>query len=504
MPELDDLLAHVDAIRRERGVPGIGLALIVEGRIVVQTGQGVRCLGKPEPVDDRTLFCIASNTKAFTAASLALLVDEGKIAWDDRVTQHLPHFQMYDPYVTREITIRDLLTHRSGLGLGQGDLLTFPPTEFTREEIVFKQRFLKPKTSFRNQYAYDNLLYIVASEVVPAVTGQTWESFVRERIFGPVGMTRTCTSVSECAADATFATSHVRADGGRSPRIWPVDFVHGENSNPAGGIYSNAGDMARWALTQLRAGQLPGDGPTGRLFSTRQSAEMWSPQTILPPSDDSLPSLNALPNSHFSCYGLGWRLCDYAGCKVAWHSGCVLGMVSRVTLVPERGVGVVLLTNLEDDEPLQSITVTILDHLLGLTPTDWPPVFRAAREREIVVAAVAEAANAAARVTTSTPSLPLTAYAGPYRDDWMGDATILLEASGLVLRFAKSPGLVGDLEHYQYDTFIARWRDRSIQADAYVTFALRPDGGIDQIKMAPVSPLTDFSYDFQDLLLTPK
>ena len=488
-PDLLDLAETLESIRAAHDLPGFGLAIVRDGEVVVQIGLGVRQVGEPTPVTDTTLFCIASNTKAFTAASLALLVDEGRVSWDDPVVRHLPGFQMYDPWVTREITIRDLLTHRSGLGLGQGDLMTFPPTTFTRAEIVYNQRFLKPATSFRSRYAYDNLLYIVAAEIVAAVTGDTWEHWVQQRLFAPVGMTGTYTSAADFRPDAVATAAHVRDEDGQ---IVAAPYVHGENSIPAGGIYANARDMARWVQTHLAGGLSP-DGV--RVFSEAQSREMWTPQSIIPA--DSL----ALPPAHFRCYGLGWRISDYAGHKVVAHNGQVMGMVSRVTIVPERGIGIVVLTNLEDDDPLHSIVFTTLDRLLDLPPTNWPGAYRAVREREQARAAASATQMAATRADDSTPSLPLAAYAGAYRDDWMGLATLTLEADTLVFRFDKSPGLVGDLSHHQQDTFLVRWRDRALQADTYLTFALRPNGTIDEAKMLPVSPLIDFSYDFQDLLL---
>jgi CubicO group peptidase (beta-lactamase class C family) len=193
-PDLDDYVARA---LKEFEVPGLAVAIVKDGKVEFVKGYGVRKLGEPAPVDEQTLFGIASNTKAFTAAALAILVDEGKISWDDPVIKHLPGFQMYDPFVTREMTVRDLLTHRSGLGLGAGDLMFFPPTTFTRDEIVARLRYIKPATSFRSKYAYDNVLYLVAGQVVAAVSGKSWDDFIKERIFAPLGMTASNTSVKD-------------------------------------------------------------------------------------------------------------------------------------------------------------------------------------------------------------------------------------------------------------------------------------------------------------------
>jgi CubicO group peptidase (beta-lactamase class C family) len=208
-----NLEADVNRTMRTFDVPGIAIAVVKDGKVVAAQGFGVRKLGEPAKVDGQTLFEIASNSKAFTAAALAMLVDEGKLSWDDRVTKHLPDFQMYDAYVTHEMTVRDLLTHRSGLGLGAGDLLWWPSTGFTADEIIEKLRYIRPATSFRNSYAYDNLLYIVAGKIVAQKSGKSWGDTVRERILKPVGMNATTTSLAENAGIQNQANAHARIDG---------------------------------------------------------------------------------------------------------------------------------------------------------------------------------------------------------------------------------------------------------------------------------------------------
>jgi len=493
-----DLDAYVARVLKEFEVPGLAIAIVKDGKVVLTKGYGVRRLGEPALVDEQTLFGIASNTKAFTAAALAILVDEGKINWDDPVTKCLPGFQMYDPYVTREMTIRDLLTHRSGLGLGAGDLLFFPPTTFTRDEIVVRLRFIKPATSFRSRYAYDNVLYLVAGQVVAAVSGKSWDDFIKERIFSPLGMTTSNTSVKDLRPGGNFVSPHQKVEG----RLQPVPYMNLDNTAPAGAINSNVAEMAKWVITQLDEGAI-NDGQNGnrQLFSRRQSREMWSAQTPLPVGNPP-PPLSPL-RTNFSAYALGWSLNDYRGHKVVSHSGGLAGMVSRVRMVPDLKLGIVVLTNQEAGGAMEAITFQIIDHYLQAPVTDWVSGFRAVAELQLAQAKEVENKQSAARNTDSKPSLSLTKYAGRYNDAWYGEVTIALEADKLVLRFSRTPGLVGDLEHWQYDTFVARWRDRSLNADAFVTFTLKPDGGIEQMKMVPVSPLTDFSFDFQDLLFTP-
>ena len=498
-PDLDDYVARA---LKEFEVPGLAVAVVKDGKVALAKGYGARKFGEPAPVDEQTLFGIASNTKAFTAAALAILVDEGKLSWDDPVTKHLPGFQMYDPYVTREMTVRDLLTHRSGLGLGAGDLMFFPPTTFTREEIVARLRYIKPATSFRSRYAYDNVLYLVAGQVVAAVSGKSWDGFIKERIFAPLGMTASNTSVKDLRPGGNFVSPHQKTEG----RLQAVPYMNIDNTAPAGAINSNVAEMAKWVAVLLDEGAIHsgqnegGQNGNRRLFSQRQSREMWLAQTPIPAGNPP-PQLSAL-RSNFTAYGLGWGLSDYRGYKVVSHSGGLLGMVSRVRLIPDLKLGVVVLTNQEAGGAMEAISHHIIDHYMKAPATDWIGGFRSFAEQRLAQAKEAEKRQSAARNADSKPSLPLAKYAGRYNDAWYGEVTIASEEGKLVLRFSRTPGLVGDLEHWQYDTFVTRWDDRTIEP-AYVTFALDAKGAIDRITMKAASPLADFSYDYQDLLFTP-
>jgi len=489
-----DLDAYVARVMQTFEVPGIALAIVEDGRVLLARGYGVRKLGDAAPVDDRTLFGIASNTKAFTATALGILVEAGKLEWDAPVINYLPWFQMYDPFVTRELTIRDLLVHRSGLGLGAGDLLWWPTSTYDRKEIARRLRYIKPATSFRSAYAYDNVLYSVAGEVIEAVSGQTWEDFVSSRILARVGMTGSSVRHSAAGGGGNSATPHAVVDG----RVRPVSPFGSDNVNPAGGINASATDIAKWLLVQLDSGKLA-DGT--RLFSPRTTRELWSVVTPIRPGAPP-PELAPL-RANFVGYALGFGLRDYRGWKVVSHTGGLPGFVSRITFVPDQRLGIAVFTNQESGEAFEAITWRLLDHFLAAPATDWLAAYRTLKLRGDSVVAAAERTAAAARDTASRPSLPLAKYAGAYRDAWYGDISIALENGKLVMRFSHSPSLTGDLEHFQYDTFIARWRDRELRADAYVTFALKPDWSIDQVKLAAVSPATDFSFDFQDLLLLP-
>jgi CubicO group peptidase (beta-lactamase class C family) len=491
-----DLDAWVARAMRTFEVPGIGVSIVKDGHVVVARGYGVRRLGAPEPVDSRTLFGIASNTKVFTAVALGLLVEEGKVEWDAPVVRYLPAFQMWDPYVTRELSVRDLLVHRSGLGLGAGDLLWWPPSTYDRAEIARRLRFIRPSTSFRSAYAYDNVLYLVAGRLIEAVSGRSWEDFVTDRILRKAGMTGTNVLHSAATAGGNVAATHARVDG----VVRPIAPFVSDNTNPAGGINSNAEDMATWMRVLLAGGALP-DG--SRLFSEATLRQVTSIVTPLSPMSNLPPEL-APQRNNFAGYALGLNVRDYRGMKMWTHTGGLPGYVSRVMMLPDARLGVAVLTNQESGEAFDAIAYHVVDYYLGAPATDWIDGYRAASARRDAQAAEAEKKAAAARDITSKPSLPLARYAGTYEDAWYGDIDIALEQARLVMRFSHTPSLVGDLEHWQHDTFVVRWRDRELRADAFVTFALNPDGSIDQAKMRAVSAETDFSFDFEDLLLKPK
>jgi CubicO group peptidase (beta-lactamase class C family) len=490
-PGLD---AYVSEVLKAFEVPGLALTVVKGDQLLLAKGYGVRTLGQPATVDARTLFGIASNTKVFTAVALGLLVEEGKVEWAAPVVRYLPAFQMWDPWVTREITVRDLLVHRSGLGLGAGDLLWWPPSTYDRKEVARRLRYLRPATSFRSAYAYDNVLYLVAGEVIETVSGQTWETFVTRRILEPVGMSGSNVSHSGVLAPGNVATPHARVEG----VVRAVKPFDSDLTNPAGGINSNAEDMGRWLQVLLRSGRL---AEGRRLYSDETARELEAIVTPIPISDPP-EELRAL-RPQFLGYGLGLGIADYRGHKLVRHSGGLPGYVSHVLRVPDRDLGICVLTNQEADAAYRALIYSILDHFLEAPRTDWLAASLKAEARAREQVAEAERKTQGARDATSRPSLALAGYAGTYRDDWYGDVAVTLESGKPVIRFTRTPSLVGELEHWQHDTFVARWRDRELRADAFVSFALDPDGKVERATMRAVSPSTDFSFDFHDLLLRP-
>ena len=362
------LEADVTRVMKTFDVPGIAIAVVKDGKVIATQGFGVRKLGAPAPVDGKTLFEIASNSKAFTATLLAMLVDEGKLAWDDPVTKHLPDFQMYDAYVTHEMTVRDLLTHRSGLGLGAGDLMWWPTTTFTSDEIIHNLRYIRPATSFRNSYAYDNLLYIVAGKIAAQKAGKSWGDTVRERILKPVGMTATTTSLAENAGNPNQANAHSKIDD----KIAAVKSMPVANGVGAVGINTNAEDIARWMMVLLDDGKPSRQGRRARrcACSAPRKAARCGRRRRRSASASRSPRL-AATKPNFSAYGLGFSLRDYKGMKLAMHSGALQGFYSEVLLVPEAKLGIAVLTNAESGGALKALQYRLLDQYLGAAPADW-------------------------------------------------------------------------------------------------------------------------------------
>jgi CubicO group peptidase (beta-lactamase class C family) len=358
---------------------------------------------------------------------------------------------------------------------------------------------MKPASSFRSRFAYDNLLYMTAGQIIPAVTGTTWDDYIPQHIFAPLGMNNSNVSTAAFKPGDNYAFPHSRVEG----KLQVIHFEVLDNAGPAGAINSCATDMAKWVLLQLNHGKFldpAGQDKVGRLFSEQQSKEMWTAQTILPIGNPP-PPLAGL-KSNFADYALGWGLRDYHGRKLVGHTGGVGGFVSRVMLVPEENLGVVILTNAEEGGAFDSILFHVLDHYFNLPPTDWIAAYKSLKDVQEQTAAETMKKAEGARAADSKPSLPLEKYAGTYTDAWYGPITIKKEGPGLVMTFDHTPTMIGDLQHWQYDTFKAHWRDRTIE-DAFVTFSLNPDGSIDNARMAAVSPLADFSFDYQDLLLRP-
>lgn len=488
----DEIDKVVEKTMKTFQVPGIAVAVVKDGKVIHSKGYGVSSLNTKAKVDENTLFGIASNSKAFTAATLGLLVDEKKLNWDDKVIQYIPEFRLYNAYVTEDFTIRDLLCHRSGMGLGAGDLMIWPDSsDFETKEIIHNLRFLKQTSPFRTKYDYDNLLYIVAGEVVTRVSGMSWEQFVEEKIIKPLNMNRSAASYSRLKDKTNTIEGHSVVEG-KLQVIARQDIKIGQCS--AGGLYSSISDMSKWMICQLEGGKY-GPNRESQLFSAAVQKEMWSPQTNMPVGTDKY-------NSHFRAYGLGWGLTDVKGTTQVSHTGFVNGMVTQVVLLPELKLGIVVLTNQEVGAAFSSISNTIKDAYLGLPREDWVATFKERmdksekEDRELLAKIQAEMDNALKNAGLQ-PDLNL--FAGDYRDNWLGRVTISIRNGKLWFQSARSPQLKGEMSFYKGNTFTVKWINRSMKADAFVYFSLDQEGKAAGFKMKAISPLTDFSYDFHDL-----
>jgi CubicO group peptidase (beta-lactamase class C family) len=498
-PPLD--VAAVDAVvartLKAFDVPGIAVAVVKDGQVVMAKGYGVSSLRTKAPMDANTLFGIASNTKAFTTAALGLLVDEGKLRWDDKVTDYIPEFKMYDPYVTAEFTVRDLLCHRSGMGLGAGDLMFFPDSsDFTVKDVIHNLRYFKPASSFRSKFDYDNNLYIVAGEVVARISGQPWADFVETRLMKPLGMTRTATDFSRLPDPTNVIDAHGPVDG----KVQVIQRDRGTFAAPCGGMYSSVNDLSKWVMMLMG-----GPGAPAPLLKPKTQWELWSPQTILPVGPAPAKYLPFSYNVHFSAYGLGWFLRDVRGYKEVSHTGGQIGMVTEVKLIPELHLGIIVLTNQENGSAFTAISTTIEDHYLGMTGLDRVQLYADGMEDYQTDDAKATAAvwQQVALAQKAAPKKPdYSAFVGRYHDAWLGDLNVYQQGQQLWLRAVRAPRLVGQVLPYRGNTYAVRWKARSFNADAFATFTLDEQGHAAGIKMKPISPATDFSYDFQDLDFT--
>jgi CubicO group peptidase (beta-lactamase class C family) len=464
---------YVNRAIKDWEVPGVAIAVIKDDKIVFAKGYGVREIGKPDKVDERTIFAIGSSTKAFTAAAIAMLVDEGKLKWDDPATKYLPGFQVYDPVVTREMTVRDLLTHR--IGLERGDSLWYA-TEYNRGDILSRIRYLKPSSSMRSKFGYQNIMYLAAGQIVPQVAGKEWDDFVRERIFTPLGMTASSTSISPLAAANDVAAPHSKFDD----KVTAIPYRKIDNIGPAGSINSNVVDMAQWVRLQLNNGTYQGK----QLISPAAVKEMHTPQTIIR-LEGAMERL--YPEAHFLNYGMGWFLSDYRGHKMVEHGGSIDGMRGLVAMLPEEKMGVVILTNLSGTILSVPLSYRIFDAYLGAQPHDWSAEMLKTINALLEQGKAAAAKVEAERVKDTKPSLALEKYAGDYQNEMYGDTKIVVENGKLKLQ--RGANFTGDLEHWHYDTFRVTWRDRQ-QGKGFISFRLNSQGKVETMNLENLAEFT--------------
>jgi CubicO group peptidase (beta-lactamase class C family) len=428
----------------------VAIANVKDDIVRYEKGFGERQLHRDNPVDEQTLFGIASITKSFTALALGFLVQDGRLRWDDPIARHMPGFQMTDPYATREMTLRDLLCHRSGLIAHAGNLIGYGST-YSRAEIVERIRHLPLTNGFRNKTAYSNLGYLVAGMVIPAVTGMSWDEFVSTRIFEPLGMAHSNTSCKGWAESTNAASPHQRING----EVAIVDHSDEDNVGPAGSINSCASDMAQWMRLMLGNGVLDGK----EIIAPRIIQDVLTPH--LPRSLQDYPR-DLHPTTHFYHYGLGWNLIDRHGRFIATHDGHVRGMLSSIMLVPEDRLGVVVLTNNDCNGLIESLLYHVTDAYLGAPFKDWNAIYMQDVQNSPEVAGPKqEPASVQAGVSLSRP---IEEYAGLYLNDAYGSAQVVLENGQLQIHLCAHPAVIGSLSHTTRDTFLCQWSDAPLGA----------------------------------------
>ena len=467
---------------KDWGVPGMEILIIKDNEVLLEKGYGVKNIETNEPVTSETLMAIASNSKAFTSAALAQLVDSEKITWDDKVIDYLPYFKMYDDYVTQNMTIRDLLCHRSGLATFSGDLIWYG-THHSREEVVKRAKYLEPSFEFRDGYGYQNIMFIAAGLVVEKVTGLSWNDYVKNNFLTPLGMKHTVTSTLDLNASKDVSAPH----NYKFNKQIPIQWINWDNMAPAGSIISCVSDMKFWLQAQMNEGVFNND----TLWSKQRSAEMWAVETPKPISSWSKENF---PSKTFDGYGLGWGLFNLHGEKIVTHGGGYDGFISRVAMVPEENLGIVILTNTNTWLP-SPLMYSVLDAFLcdSKEKKDWSQFYleikNSADESDMIDLAALEAE----RVLETAPSLDLNGYAGTYHSENYGDLKIRMIGDQLAFQFEPTPLFRGTIRHWHYDTFRLNWGTQMMLPSGFMTFVLDQSGKVSELKVDVPNPDFDFS-----------
>ena len=427
-------------------VPGLALVIVKDDKVLLSKGYGVRDMGKPDKVDERTLFAIGSNTKAFTATAIGLLVQEGKLNWDDPVTKYLPSFRLHDSQATQLMTIRDLLCHRSGLGTWAGDVLLL--SGYSTEEVVRRLQHIPPEYSFRAGYGYSNLMFITAGLVIETVSGLSWDEFIRQRIFEPLGMTDSVTNPRFFGEKNNIAIPHEDIKG----KLQTVVQREDAHIGAAGSIHASVADIAQWLKMQLNQGRIDGK----QLVDSAIIEETHTPHTTI-----RLTAIERklFPSRHFSAYGLGWFLSDFHGKYIVRHTGGVDGMLSSVVLVPEEKIGMAIFTNKLPNFAYVALSHYLTEKLIGAPVQDWIQLYADLDKEENAKAEESQRKRADARAKDSRPSFEIKKYAGDYDSLILGGASLSAEGSAFHIQLQAHESISGTLEHWHYDTFLCKWDD---------------------------------------------
>ena len=473
-------------------LPGLAVGVVVDGKVVYSRTAGELEAGGGEKIDADTLFKIASNTKAMTTGLLARLVDAGKLKWDDPVVKYLPDFRMFDPWVTREMQVRDLLIHNSGLGAGAGDLMLWPgPNDFTREDVIHGLRYLKPVYSFRSRYAYDNTLYIVAGEVAAAAGGAPYEALMRRELFEPLGMARCQVGGWDRKAVGNVAQPHSRHDGRNVVAGADGATIPNVPMMAAGGIRCSLRDMLAWATMWLQPEKsgLVGGKPW---LSEEQREAVWSPQTIMPLTR----RMRDWDDSHYSAYGYGWRLADVDGTQKVSHTGTLSGMYSALTLLPQEHAGFVILINADAGDARTVLNQVLVKQFTAPEQRRTVAYYADRLDHDAREAKVRRPVPDTSSRTAASPA-DMAGRLGVYRDPWFGEVSICPAGAGVRFAAAKSPRMAGDVMRVG-DRLLVQWSGRGADTEPWLHFASAGSTPM-TLAMSKIDPEADFSSDFEDL-----
>lgn len=462
---LRGLDAYIEKARQDWGVAGLAVAIVKGDSVIYAKGFGLKDASKADKVDERTRFAIGSNSKSFTVVALGMLQDEGKLKLDDRMMQHLPEFAMSDPYITRELTVRDLVTHRSGFFRGDA---VWMGSGFSKDEILRRTFHQPAATSFRSTFGYNNIMFLAAGQIIGKAAGISWDDFVKRRIFTPLGMTTSNTSAND-QTGPDVARPHALVAG----KPVPISYRNIDNVGPAGSINANVLDMAQYIRFHLRDGRYKGT----QLLSKRFQDEMETAQTIAGTGRDTL-----LPMVHFDTYGLGFWLRDYYGKLLVSHGGGIDGMLSQMAWLPEADVGVVVLTNTDGQNLQNALPFAVLDRFIGAPERDWSALYLSQAREQQRRADSARAALTSARVAGTRPSLAMDRYVGVYENAFYGDLRIEQEGGSLSLK--RSAEQWGKLDHWHLDTYGVTWNvSRTPGVNTFAIFRVDPNGSIGALEM---------------------
>ena len=460
-------------------IPGMAIAITNKDSIIFSKGYGYANIEKQTKVDGNTLFAVASNSKAFTASSLAQIVDEGKLHWNDKVINFLPYFKMYNDYVTDNFTISDLLSHHSGLVTFSGDLLWYGTTK-TPEEIINDQQYLKPKYPFRTTFGYSNIAFLTAGEVLQKITGQSWANYVTTHFITPLKMTRTLTSTKQLATTTNIATPYFYKNGSYHQLAW----VNWDNIAPAGGIITSVNDFSKWLQLNLHEGTYEGI----TYFTKKSFDELTTPHTNFKVSDND-------HKTHFKAYGMGWNLEDFQGSKVISHSGGYDGMISQSFFVPEKNIGVIIVTNSNSWLP-GALKNKILEVLLSnnLNGKDWSTYYLGYKIKQDSIANTNISKIENEREKLGANPLPINDYTGVYKDNMYGTVTVSLKENQLYFSMDETSIFHAFLKHWNYTIFTFKFSDKlSSLPMGKLWFDLDKDGKIEKLHINVPNPDFDFT-----------